>query len=477
MLKFRTFVIGLFSLCGAVLSVVTTPNVLDFMFDSIKASSYVQRSNSPSAFEIEQFVFQKVIYNEETLANDDISMLGAKKTNLPKIAQERKLTLEVVRLSKNALERPDLKPLKTLGVPKKYVLIKDDPSPGLFSIYEFVSKDRTGRQSAIDESPQGYAGSRQPLILFALAILGAVLGGVIGSLMINLFNKLRVVWNQLETGDKVNIFLGGIIGIIGSLPFLIALSNLGPVVASLLTFGLTVGFSALSVYALNSVEEVLPWKKGEYRGRKSGIKVLDTNVLIDGRIYDLIRTGFLEGEIYVPKFVLLELQHIADSADALRRQRGRRGLEILKHLQTDHPIEVGTHDRFAPDEKEEVDSRLVKLAMALGADLVSNDYNLNKVASIQNVRVLNINDLALSLRPTILPGEVLEVQIIREGSQQGQGVGYLDDGTMIVVENGRSQLGSLTEVMVTQVIQTERGKMIFGTYGSSDSKRFLDTKH
>src|SRR6185436_458822 len=180
-----------------------------------------------------------------------------------------------------------------------------------------------------------------------------------------------------------------------SLPFLIALGNLGPLVASLATLGLTIGFSAVAVYALNSVADVLPWKKGEVRGRKSGIKVLDTNVLIDGRIYDLARTGFLEGELYVPKFVLQELQHIADSADGMRRQRGRRGLEVLKHIQAEHEVEVGTHDRLAGDPNEEVDARLVRLAMALGADLVSNDYNLNRVASIQEVRVLNINDLAL----------------------------------------------------------------------------------
>jgi uncharacterized protein YacL len=264
--------------------------------------------------------------------------------------------------------------------------------------------------------------------------------------------------------------------IIGSLPFLIAFGNLGPLFATVLTLGLTIGFASLAMYLLNSMEEVLPWKKGEVRGRPSGIKVLDTNVLIDGRIYDLLRTGFLEGELYVPKFVLKELQHIADSADSLRRQRGRRGLEVLRHMQADHPIEIGAHDRFAPDEREDVDSRLVRVAKGLGADLVSNDYNLNRVASIQDIRVLNINDLALALRPNVLPGETLELTIIREGNQPGQGVGYLEDGTMVVVENGKSKIGEHLTVAVTQVIQTERGKMIFGTIADADETAKLDVQ-
>jgi uncharacterized protein YacL len=219
------------------------------------------------------------------------------------------------------------------------------------------------------------------------------------------------------------------------------------------------------------MDEVLPWSKSRGKARRSGIKILDTNVIIDGRIYDVVRNGFLEGEMYVPGFVLDELQYIADSHDPLRRQRGKRGLDVLRHMQADFPLVVRTHDRLAPDVNEEVDSRLVRMARALGADLVTNDHNLNQVAKLQDVKVLNLNDLALSLRPNVLPGEDLCLTIIREGNQMGQGIGYLDDGTMVVVENGRPHIGETLEVAVTQVIQTERGKMIFAEVEPPDESQ------
>jgi uncharacterized protein YacL len=220
----------------------------------------------------------------------------------------------------------------------------------------------------------------------------------------------------------------------------------------------------LAIFALKSMEDVLPWQASA-GPRRRGIKVLDTNVLIDGRVADVIRSGFLEGEIYVPGFVLRELQHIADAADSLRRQRGRRGLEVLKALQADKQIEVGGKDRLAGEEKDDVDGRLVRLAKAMGADLVSNDYNLNRVATIQNVVVLNLNDLALAMRTNVLPGETLHLQVIREGNQSGQGVGYLEDGTMVVIDGGEAHIGETIDIVVSQVIQTERGKMVFGAPG------------
>ncbi len=321
--------------------------------------------------------------------------------------------------------------------------------------------------SAVDESQRvpSYESSKKPPVIAAMALLGMIMGGAVASILLRFFGRASINWEKMATGDKVTLFVGIFAGIVASSPFLFVFQGLGAL-APLVTLGLTFGFSALSVYALRSMEDALPWQKSSGKRRKSGIKILDTNVLIDGRIYDLVRTGFIEGELYVPSFVLRELQHIADSADSLRRQRGRRGLEVLKRIQVDHPIEVGTHDRYAPDEREEVDSRLVRVAKAIGADLVSNDFNLNKVASIQDVRVLNINDLALALRPNVLPGESLEVALIREGSQIGQGIGYLDDGTMVVVENGRGMIGETLPVLVTQVIQTERGKMIFADAGT-----------
>ena len=264
----------------------------------------------------------------------------------------------------------------------------------------------------------------------------------------------------MEIGDKVSMFIGIFSGIVASMPFLFVFQGLGEAVSRLLTFALILGFGTVSILALKSMEDVLPWQKNKFSGRRTGRKILDTNVIIDGRILDVARTGFLEGEIYVPKVVIDELQHIADSPDALRRQRGRRGLEILKLLQADHDLQIGTHDDKI-EQNGEVDDRLVKMAKALGGDLVSNDFNLNKVATLQDVRVLNINDLALSLRPNVLPGEHLTVGVIREGNQPNQGVAYLDDGTMVVIENGKPNIGNTVEVSVTQVIQTERGKMIF----------------
>lgn len=172
--------------------------------------------------------------------------------------------------------------------------------------------------------------------------------------------------------------------------------------------------------------------------------------------------------MYVPGFVLDELQYIADSPDPLRRQRGRRGLDVLRLLQADFALEVRSQDRLAPDMNDGVDARLVRLARAIGADIVTNDFNLNRVAILQDIKVLNLNDLALSLRPNVLPSETLEITVIREGNQPGQGVGYLDDGTMVVVENGRAHLGEHLPVVVSQVIQTERGKMIFAHLDGDD---------
>ncbi len=192
-------------------------------------------------------------------------------------------------------------------------------------------------------------------------------------------------------------------------------------------------------------------------------KLLDTNVIIDGRIYDICRSGFIDGTIILPGFVLEELQHIADSADALRRNRGRRGLDILQQMQTELDNSVVIVDRykatFAPGDG--VDIKLVKLAKGMEADILTNDFNLNKVAKLHGVRVLNINELANAVKPVVLPGEEMHVNIVREGKEYNQGVAYLDDGTMVVVENGKKMLGDTVTVVVASVLQTVAGKMIF----------------
>lgn len=196
-------------------------------------------------------------------------------------------------------------------------------------------------------------------------------------------------------------------------------------------------------------------------------KILDTSVIIDGRIFDICKTGFVEGPLVVSQFVLDELRHIADSSDTLRRNRGRRGLDVLQRLQKELELPINI-DETEFEEVEEVDVKLLKLAQQTGGIVVTNDYNLNKVANVTGVRVLNINELANAVRPVVLHGEEMAVQIVREGKELGQGVGYLEDGTMIVVDNGRRFIGETVEVMVTTVLQTSAGRMIFTKMKQAD---------
>lgn len=198
-------------------------------------------------------------------------------------------------------------------------------------------------------------------------------------------------------------------------------------------------------------------------------KILDTSVIIDGRVYDICKAGFLEGEIVIPAFVLVELRHIADSADALRRARGRRGLDVLHRLQEELSLPLRIEEKDYEDAPE-VDVKLLRLARDAGGAVLTNDYNLNKVAGVTGVPVLNINELAGALRPAVLPGEEMTVRVVREGKEAGQGVGYLDDGTMVVVENGRRFVGATVEAEVTTVLQTSAGRMIF-TRARADENR------
>jgi uncharacterized protein YacL len=204
--------------------------------------------------------------------------------------------------------------------------------------------------------------------------------------------------------------------------------------------------------------------------KKNGGKILDTSVIIDGRVADICETDFLEGPLVIPQFILQELQHIADSADSLKRARGRRGLDILNRMQKGDAVEVQVVDDDYPDIKE-VDAKLIALAREMNAKIVTNDFNLNKVAQLQGVPVLNINQLANALKPMVLPGEVLHLQIMREGKEQGQGVAYLDDGTMVVVENASRHLGEEVEASVTSILQTTAGRMIFTTLKEEQRQR------
>lgn len=193
---------------------------------------------------------------------------------------------------------------------------------------------------------------------------------------------------------------------------------------------------------------------------RGGHKILDTSVIIDGRIADICETGFLEGTLVVPQFVLRELQQIADSSDSLRRNRGKRGFDVLQKIQRIPKVKVEIHDLDFPRVRE-VDRKLIECAKALGGKVVTNDYNLNRVAELSGVEVLNINELAGALKPVVLPGEVMNVHVLKEGKESGQGIAYLDDGTMVVVDHGKKYLGQSVDVTVTSVLQTTAGRMIF----------------
>jgi uncharacterized protein YacL len=195
----------------------------------------------------------------------------------------------------------------------------------------------------------------------------------------------------------------------------------------------------------------------------SAPKILDTSVIIDGRIADICKTGFVEGTLIIPEFVLLELQHIADSSDGLKRNRGRRGLDILNKLQNEQIISVRIESKDFPDVNE-VDTKLLKLAEYMDGVVLTNDYNLNKVAEFHGVQVLNINELANAVKPVVLPGEEMTIQVVRDGKEAGQGLAYLDDGTMIVVDGGKKHIGETLNVVVTSVLQTAAGRMIFAKF-------------
>ena len=198
-------------------------------------------------------------------------------------------------------------------------------------------------------------------------------------------------------------------------------------------------------------------------------KILDTSVIIDGRIADICKTGFVEGPLVIPEFVLEELQKIADSSDSLKRNRGRRGLDILNKIQKELDIEVIIYDKDFEDIAE-VDTKLLKLAQSIKGKVVTNDYNLNKLAEFHGVEVLNINELANAIKPVVLPGEEMIVQVVKDGKESGQGVAYLDDGTMIVVDGGKKHIGDTIDVLVTSVLQTAAGRMIFAKPKSATDK-------
>ncbi|TVS14283.1 MAG: TRAM domain-containing protein [Planctomycetaceae bacterium] len=234
-----------------------------------------------------------------------------------------------------------------------------------------------------------------------------------------------------------------------------------------LVLGMIVCYSCISLLmqTKDDFRFIIPYV--EFAKEVKGLKpyILDTSVVIDGRIADLVETSILDNPLIMPRFVLAELQAIADSGDKMRRSRGRRGLDMLQRLRTSENVELKMYDRDHPDMADQpVDMKLVLLAKALEGKVVTGDYNLNKVARLHNVPVVNLNDVANSLKPVFLPGEKVEVKVVRPGEEPGQGVGYLDDGTMIVIEAGRDHVGQMVQLTVTSVLQTSAGRMIFGRF-------------
>lgn len=304
--------------------------------------------------------------------------------------------------------------------------------------------------------------------LFVLigALVGLVLGlpvfkGIRAGSKKIIHALLKTPANELLSG-LIGLVIGWLFGLVISIP-LLRIPVVG--VYAPIVFGLILGYLGL-VVGLRKREDflhVFVRSQGQVRrngGAEASAKILDTSVIIDGRISDITRSGFLEGDLIVPGFVLEELQHIADSSDVLKRNRGRRGLDILNKIQKEPYSTVRILEQDFEDISE-VDTKLVRLAKELGGKVVTNDYNLNKVCELHGVPVLNINELANSVKPVVLPGEELQVNVIKDGKEQGQGVAYLDDGTMIVVDGGRRYIGQTIGVLVTSVLQTAAGRMIF----------------
>ena len=317
------------------------------------------------------------------------------------------------------------------------------------------------------------------LLVFIDIIIGALIFWLLSLPLASGTEKLiQRIEKELTKRSPVYLFFGTLLTIIGlvlailiSIPLwrtrIPVINNILPILLMIVFsyFGFRIGTTRLDDWrkafthaksSKNDGGNVIERQDDNYHH----YKILDTNILIDGRIYDLVKTGFLEGTLLVPNFVLYELQYIADSGESIKRVRGRRGLDILNKLRNDKIVPIEMYDGDFEDIPE-VDSKLIALAKKVDGVIVTNDYNLNKVIQFQNVQVLNINNLAKSLRPRVIPGETMTVVVVKKGTERQQGVAYLDDGTMVVVEDGRYFMDKQIEVEVTSALQTDAGRMIF----------------
>lgn len=293
-------------------------------------------------------------------------------------------------------------------------------------------------------------------------IIGILIGAAAALVLIVLEIGLRKVSVSGLSSAVFGLILGLIMAKLVGDAF--SLAGLPPETLSVIKVALTLIFCYLGmVLALRGKDEfniIIPYVRLRRQDQAQDITLIDTSVIIDGRIVDICKSKFLTGKLIIPRFVLRELQQIADSTDPIKRQRGRRGLEMLHTLQKEPGIDIALHEEDFP-ETTEVDAKLVKLAKLLEAKILTVDFNLNRVASIQGVKVLNINELANALKPVVFPGEQMQIKLIREGKEHNQAVGYLDDGTMVVVEDARRLIGQEVRVAVTSVLQTQAGRMIF----------------
>ena len=299
------------------------------------------------------------------------------------------------------------------------------------------------------------------------AVEGALVGLVLAGLVLVFEQRIR----QISLSRLIGAAIGGILGVLGAYLASMVVAQAVPRESGVVPFmqitllmwmgyiGLVVGGSKGEMLNLGAFGGVF----GSEQGARASFKILDTSVIIDGRIADIAEAGFLEGTLVIPQFVLRELQLVADSSDSMKRNRGRRGLDILQRLQKMPDVQTQIIEEDFPQIRE-VDQKLIELGKLYDCKVVTNDFNLNKVAQLHKVEVLNINELANALRPVVLPGEIMRVFILKEGKEYNQGVAYLDDGTMVVVDNARKLISKTIDITVTSVLQTTAGKMIFGRH-------------
>ncbi len=311
----------------------------------------------------------------------------------------------------------------------------------------------------------------QVAFLILSPVVGAIVGALVAPLAQAMFEgQLRQTEGAMDRLSPAEV-AGGAVGLIVGLvvaflikgivfEFLSDVGRAGTYIAIVLYLIVAI-FAAYLGARLGAKIRIVPVPRGSASGSSGGdSKIVDTSSIVDGRIVEIVESGFLEGGLIVPRFVLRELQAISDSVDPLKRTRGRRGFDVLSRLQELATVEINERD-FEDMAPGNVDARLVRLAQELGTKLITNDYNLNRVAQVEGVTVLNVNELANAVKPVVLPGEEMHVAVIREGKEFHQGIGYLEDGTMIVVEHGRRLIGEETDVIVTSVLQTVAGRMIF----------------